>query len=95
MRSFVLGFLLGAATLYGSMCFHVVQSDDGYHVVAKSGLSFRDTYVDVRKFGLSDWRDHVGLAEALLKAGKGNLLGETAQNSVRNVFDDLLSGRSQ
>ncbi|MGE0759685.1 MAG: hypothetical protein AB7O38_21900 [Pirellulaceae bacterium] len=95
MRSFLLGFVLGAATLYGSMCFHVVQAQDGYHVVAKTGLTVRDTYVDIRNFTLTDWREHVGLAEALMKANKSGLVGQTAENTVRQVFDDLLTRQPQ
>jgi hypothetical protein len=93
MRNFLLGFFVGAATLYGSMCFHIVKAEDGYHLVAKTGLSFRDTYVDVRKFTVTDWQDHVGLAQALLKSDKGELLGESAENTVREVFDGLLSSQ--
>jgi hypothetical protein len=91
VRNFLLGFILGAASLYGSMCFHIVRAEDGYHFVPKTGLSFRDSYVDIRKFTVSEWRGHVGLAEAILKADKGQLLGNSAENTIRSVFDDLLA----
>lgn len=95
MRNFVLGFIVGAASLYGSMCFHIVRASDGHHVFAKSGLTFRDTYVDIREFKLTDWREHVTLAEAMIKADKGSLMGNSAENTVRDAFDGLITRRPQ
>jgi hypothetical protein len=95
VRNFLLGFVVGAASLYGSMCFHIVRAEDGHHFVPKTGLSFRDTYVDIRKFGLSEWRGHVGLAEAILKADKSKLMGGSAENTFRDVFDGFLTQRPQ
>jgi hypothetical protein len=95
MRGFLLGFVVGAATLYGSMCFHIIRTNEGHQVLAKTGLTFRDTYVDIRQFGLTDWRDHVALAEALVKSDKADLMGNSAENTVRDVFDNLLTRRPQ
>jgi len=75
------------------MCFHIVRTEEGYQFVPKTGLSFRDTYVDIRKFTLPEWREHVGLAEALVKSGKGGLIQGTAENTAREIFDSLLSTR--
>ena len=93
MRNFVLGFFAGAAALYSSMCFHVVRADNGTHMVAKTALTFRDSYVDVRKFDVAEWREHVPLAEALLKANKKELMGDGVENSVRNAWDNLWEPR--
>ena len=95
MRNFVLGFVVGAAALYGSMCFHIIRTDDGHHVLAKTGLTFQDTYVDIRHFGLTDWREHVSLAQAMLKSDKADLMGNSAENTVRDVFDNILTRRPQ
>jgi hypothetical protein len=89
MRGLVLGFIAGAASLYGSMCFHIVRASDGHHVVAKSALTFRDTYVDVRSFDVGEWRNHVPLAEAIMKANKPELMQGAAESALRNAFDGL------
>ncbi len=89
MRNFVLGFACGAAALYGSMSFHIVRAEDGHHVIAKTGLTFRDTYVDIRKFGFVEWKDHVGLADALHKAGKKDVVQGATEHAVRNTLDGL------
>lgn len=89
MRNFVLGFMAGAVSLYGSMCFHFVQADDGTHLIAKTALTFKDTYVDIRKFGAADWREHVPLAQALINADKKDLMDDAIENTVRNAWDNL------
>jgi hypothetical protein len=91
MRNFILGCIVGAAGLYGSMCFHVVRANDGHHFVPKSALTFKDSYVDIRSFDMSTWRDHVPLAEAMMKSGKPQLVQESAANAVENAFGELLN----
>ena len=95
MRHFVLGFFAGAATLYGSMCFHIVHTSTGTHLVSKTALTFRDTYIDIREFGVTEWREHVPLAEALIKADKRDLMADSAQNTVHNAWDNLWESRKR
>ena len=89
MRSFILGFILGAATLYGSMCFHIIRAADGHHVVAKTALTFRDTYVDIRPFDVGQWKDHVPLAEAMMKADKSELIQGAAESAIQNALENI------
>jgi hypothetical protein len=89
MRGFIPGFITGAAALYASMCFHVVRANDGHHFVPKTALTFRDTYVDIRSFDVGQWRDHVPLAEAMMKAGKSDLVQGAAESAVRNALESL------
>ena len=70
-----------------------IRADNGTHMVAKTALTFRDSYVDVRKFDVAEWREHVPLAEALLKANKKELIGDGVENSVRNAWDNLWEPR--
>ena len=93
MRNFILGCIVGAAGLYGSMCFHVVRATDGHHFVPKTGLTFRDSYVDIREFDVAAWRDHVPLAEAMMKANKQQLMQDSATIAVENAFDQLMNRR--
>lgn len=89
MRNFMLGFVAGAATLYGSMSFHIIQAKDGFHLIRKTSLTFTDTYVDIRTYGVSDWREHTGLAEALTKSDRPTLMDDAVKNSVRSTWDHL------
>jgi hypothetical protein len=89
MRGFTTGFIAGAAVLYGSMCFHVVLADDGYHFVQKTALTFKDTYADIRRYDVAEWRNHVPLAEAMLKAEKHEVIRNSAQGAVQNAFENL------
>ena len=95
MRNFILGCMVGAVTLYGSMCFHVVRARDATHVIPKMALTFTDTYVDIREFGVPEWRKHVPLAEALIRANKRELMSDALENSVRNAWDNLLESKSR
>ncbi|MFO0869591.1 MAG: hypothetical protein U0935_11720 [Pirellulales bacterium] len=95
MRNFVLGFFCGAVALYGSMSFHVVRAEDGHHVIKKTSLTFYDTYVDIRAFGLGDWKEHAALADALQKSEKKDLMQGATEHALRNSFDRLLHGNNQ
>lgn len=89
MRGFVVGFVVGAASIYFAMGFHVVQADDGCHVIAKTSLGLKDTYVDIRKIDPSDWKDHMGLADALVKANRSDLLHGSAETAVKQAWDKM------
>jgi len=93
ISSFLMGFVCGAVALYVGMSFHIVRADDGFHFVAKSNLNFSDSYVDIREFTVSDWREHVGLAQDIAKAEKTELLKDAAQISLQNTMDDLFDRR--
>ena len=95
MRDFIFGAVIGAAALYGSMSFHVVQAEDGYHFVPKTALTFRDTFVDIRQFNFMDWRDHVPLAEAIMNSQRHELVRDSAQSAVQNAFENLLNRQSR
>ena len=93
MRNFILGCIVGAAGLYGSMCFHVVRAADGHHFVPKTALTFKDSYVDIRDFDLTQWREHVPLAEAMIKSDKRELIQNAATAAVENAFDHIIQRR--
>jgi len=82
----VVGILLGAGGLYGALNYHVVHTDAGLEYVPKASSSLAETYVDVRKFGASDWLEHRDLAKALADAGKQDVIKDT---TVDNLFDGV------
>lgn len=90
MRNFILGYLLGAASLFGALHYHVVRGNDGFHVVAKTTVNLRDTYADVRAWDATTWTDHPNLAEAVAKANKSDLIVSSASNSISQSIDNLL-----
>ena len=95
LSSFLLGMIVGAGLIYGSLKYHLVRAEDGFHFVAKSQAEFAGAYVDIRNFSIEDWADHPALAAALLQADKRHLVNEAASDGVRktidNVFDALNS----
>lgn len=92
MKGFVVGFVCGAGALYGAMLFHVVQAKDGFHFIRKSNPSLKDTYVDIREFGFSEWKDHTELAAALTAADRSDLLQNSAADAIQRSFDGFLKG---
>jgi len=88
--SFLLGVVLGGAAVFGALKYHVVHADDGVHFVPKIYANFNEIYVDIRKFGVSDWVEHKALATALIKAEKSHLLGDSAANQFQDSVDSLL-----
>jgi hypothetical protein len=87
------GAALGGAAVYGGLNYHVLHTDSGHVLIPKRSATLAETYVDVRGFGLSDWYDHGELARAVVAADRGDLLGDSAADSVRDglssVFDRL------
>ncbi len=87
---FVFGFLLGGFTVFLSMHYHIVRANDGWHPIRKVNPRFSETYVDIREFGMSDWRQHPGLVAAIVQAEQSELLGDAAVQPLRNAFDNAL-----
>jgi hypothetical protein len=74
VESFLLGLVLGVATLYGAMHFTVVRAKDGFHFIPKITAKLESPYVDVRALALEQWQRRQMLALSILKAKKGYLL---------------------
>lgn len=89
LSSFFLGALVGAGLLYVVTNYHVVQADDGFHVIPKTNAGFKDIYVDIREFTIGDWADHQGLAVAITNAGKQHLLADSAGNTLNQGLQNL------
>ena len=93
--TFVLGFLLGGATVYASLHYHVVRADDGVYFIPKMSSTFAETYVDIRNFGFEEWNQHRSLVFAITQSGKTDLLQGVAIQPIQNAVDgvrDVLSG---
>lgn len=90
--SFIWGIAVGGALVYGAISYHVINTQDGLNFVPKVTAGFEDTYVDIRGFGLDDWTRHRALAMALIKAGKADLMGDTASLPLRDTLEGWLKG---
>lgn len=88
--SFLAGMAAGALVLYAAMNFHVVRASDGFHFVNKQPPRMSEAYVDVRKFGVTDWVSHPQLAGALVLANKQQLLGDSAGVAIQEGLNQLV-----
>lgn len=50
----ILALLLISVILFG-LNFHILRSDDGFEIITKDRMGIRDTYVDVRNWGMKDY----------------------------------------
>lgn len=92
LSTFLLGMVAGAGLLQAATNYHVVRASDGFHVIAKQPARLSETYVDIRRFTMSDWANRPQLATALVQANQQQLLGEavagTAQERVHQLLPD-------
>jgi len=92
LSSFIVGMIVGALVLFVSLRYHVVRANDGVHLIPKSSARLTEPYVDIREFTVEDWDAHKALAMAIVQADKAYLMQDSATESVRRSFNDLLSG---
>jgi hypothetical protein len=88
--TFLFGVAVGAALCYGSLMYHVLRTNEGFEIVPKLTPNFSETYVDVRNYKVEDWNQHKSLVAAIVHAGKGSLLGESAVDSLRDEAQHVL-----
>ncbi len=83
LKTFLAGLFLGSVLSLLAMQVHVINTNDGLIVLPRSNRPpIRSTYVDVRKWSLSMWRQHPEVAEAAVKGGRPDLLADGALNSI-------------
>ena len=97
MRQFILGMICGATLLYTAMHYHLVRGNEGVVLVPKLSNTLSGAYVDIREFGLQEWKDHKPLAAAIMKSNQSHLLEDAGEanfgNSVRGMVDNLFQTR--
>jgi hypothetical protein len=99
MRKVILILLSAAAgggLVFGCFHLHVVRSAEGWHLVRKQHLDWRDAYVDVRGWGFREWNAHPQLSRNLAAAGRGDLVGKGAASQIfRGMFDAFRNSGSR
>ena len=79
-RAVYLSLVLGGWSL-AALSLHVVRTPDKIGLIPKQRLGFTDTYVDARKWTLSDLPAHAALVERVLQANKAELFGYMTDKS--------------
>ena len=90
MARFIMGFIVGGATVLGALRYHVVRAADRVHFVPKMSATLSETYVDIRQYTPQEWSNHQAVAAALIRDGKGNLVQGAAVDSLWNGAEGLL-----
>jgi hypothetical protein len=83
-----LGVLLSGWGM-AALSLHVVRTPDRIGLIPKQRLGITDTYVDARKWTLSDLPAHAELVERLLQANKAELLGYLTDPHRGDAADQL------
>ncbi|WP_437202803.1 hypothetical protein [Planctomicrobium sp. SH664] len=85
-KMFVGGLLLGGATSYVAMQYHVIRTAEGPVMVPRSHqVRLRSAYVDIREWTPATWKDFPEVTEAVVKSGRGELI-------VSQTLDTLIPG---
>ncbi len=83
VKPFLFGSLLGAATMFGAMQFHVVRSHDGFQFVPRTPQhSLGLAYADIRNWNATQWTDRPELARALMAHGSSDLIAQSVADSL-------------
>jgi hypothetical protein len=83
VKPFLFGSLLGAATMFGAMQFHVVRSHDGVQFVPRTPQhSLGLAYADIRNWNATQWTDRPELARALMAHGSSDLIAQSVADSL-------------
>ncbi|MCG6154927.1 hypothetical protein [Rubinisphaera margarita] len=77
------GILLGGLLMYFSFSYHIVTTGKKTYYVPKTKAQVADFYVDIREWNHQNWAEHPELANAMIKAGHGDLVR-------RSIAEDLL-----
>ena len=83
----LVGLLMGGAAVAVGFNYHIVQTPKEMLFVAKQSASLKDTYVDIRSWGVKEWTSHPELSNALIKSGHGELITHSVAG---NILDGIL-----
>ena len=89
LMTFILGMVAGGTLLYSAERYHLIHAEDGLHLIPKLESQLAATYVDIREFSPADWAQHTNVAMAITNAEKGELLKNSATQSLQGTMDGL------
>lgn len=85
-RLLALALLVAAA--FGALSYHFILTRDGLIIERKEALSFEETFVDARPWGILDWAKHPKIAKALAHRGASNL-SKSAGEAIEKAGEEL------
>ena len=89
VTTFLLGMIVGAASLFVAENYYVVRSTDRLHLVPKVAAKLEFPYRDIRSYTVDDWKKNVSLGAAIVKAQKPGLMVDSL-SSVKHNFESIL-----
>jgi hypothetical protein len=89
---FLVGAIIGGGAVFASLSYHFVHTKDGLEVIPKQSPTFLETYVDVRSFGPAEWASRKSLSEAIVKANRAKIMGETAIDKAQETIKEKVDG---
>ena len=93
---FLVGCMLGGATVFASLSYHFVHTKDGVEAVPKLSPKFEETYVDCRAFGPTDWTERKQLVAAITQANKfDKIIGGQAVHQLQQATQGIVDQFSQ
>jgi len=87
---FLFGAVVGGSAVFATLSYHFVQTKDGVQTIPKLSPTFAEAYVDARQFTAADWQQRKNLTAAVLRAGKGNIIGTAAVDQAVQAVEGWL-----
>ncbi len=89
LTTFLLGIVVGAASLFVAENYYVVRSTESFHLVPKVAAKLEFPYRDIRNYSIEDWKKNVSLGAAIVRANKPDLMVDSL-TSVKHNFESIL-----
>ena len=90
LPTFLFGVVAGGLLIWTAMNYHLIRSQQGFHLVKKTAAGLGDFYLDARTFGPRDWVGHPEAAQAVLRSDNKPLIDELMGNAVDNALNKFL-----
>lgn len=89
LTTFLLGVVVGGASLFIAENYYIVRSTQSFHLVPKIAAKLEFPYHDIRNYSIEDWKKNVSLGAAIVKAKKPDMMVESL-TSVEHNFESIL-----
>jgi hypothetical protein len=90
LSTLFLGIVIGAGGVIVSENYYVVRSNESVHLVPKVASKLEIPYRDIRGFTMQDWQNNQGLALAIIKSQKQDLMIDSGLQGMQRQFESLL-----
>ncbi len=88
------GILLGGLLMYFSFSYHIVTTGQKTYYVPKTKAQMADFYVDIREWNHQNWAEHPELANAMIKAGHGELVQRSLTEELLDSIFKKVGGQT-